>query len=186
MQYFQSKELPQLTWLLRNSLTWWPVYPEIREKTQTRSVLILKSKRVLVEVKNVKPGSVMEAFDVKADDWLEVIDGVNVDLMGGLDVTSDGRISLEELHHIRARIDELGRAAGRRGPPRQHLPGATELLNMYDVDHDGTLDLAELYNLIDGPFMSRIVGLLGARPLTLSFARRTPISNEAVEEAVRN
>ena len=150
------------------------------------TVLILKSKRVLVEVKNVKPGSVMEAFDVKADDWLEVIDGVNVDLMGGLDVTSDGRISLEELHHIRARIDELGRAAGRRGPPRQHLPGATELLNMYDVDHDGTLDLAELYNLIDGPFMSRIVGLLGARPLTLSFARRTPISNEAVEEAVRN
>ena len=137
------------------------------------TVLILKSKRILVEVKNVTPGSVMAAFDVKTDDWLEVIDGVNVDLMGGLDVNADGRISLEELDHIRARIEELGRAAGRRGPPRQHLPSAAYLMKMYDTDRDGTLDLTELYDLIDGPLMSRIVGLLGVRPLTLSFVRRT-------------
>ena len=146
------------------------------------TVLLLKCKRVLVEVKNVKPGSVMESFGVARDDWVEIIDGINVDILGSLDGDGDGRLSLEEIEHVRGRIDELGAAAGNRGPQRTHLPSATALLEKYDTDHDGTLDLSEIYNLIDGPLMSRVVGLLGTRPLALSFVRRD-VEADAAQEA---
>ena len=92
--------------------------------------------------------------------------------MGSLSVDETGVLNLEELEHVHDRLAELSKAARGRGPPKAHLASAAELLETYDTNKNGTLELSEMYNLIDGPLMSRVVGLLGARPLTMSFARR--------------
>jgi hypothetical protein len=120
----------------------------------------------------------MHTFDVQQEDWLELIDGVNIDLMGSLGHDEGGVLNMEELEHIHERLAALSKASFGRGPPKAHLPSAAELLETYDTNKNGTLELSELYNLIDGPLMSRVVGLLGARPLTMSFARRIKRSVE--------
>tara|TARA_B110000208_G_scaffold184791_1_gene239053 strand:- start:12 stop:2294 length:2283 start_codon:yes stop_codon:yes gene_type:complete len=55
-----------------------------------------------------------------------------------------------------------------------------ELMEKYDVDNSGSLELVELYDIVAGPLLSRVVSQLGKRPLQLSFVRPITASGEKV------
>ena len=141
------------------------------------TTIIRECGRILLEVKDVMVGSTLEMLGVKPNDWITTVDGVDVDVMATADKAGDAELDLGAIEAVRSMINALGEQQhGNRSSGASvllhELGSADAMLAEYDVNGDGTLELDELYPLINGPLLSRVVPLFSQRPLAITFTRR--------------
>ena len=112
---------------------------------------------------------------VRSGDFLEKVSDVPLDLFGFFDTDGDGQVTMGELEAALLKIHALTQRSKGEDVDAFYdaAAEAAEAMAELDVNHDGTLSLSELINLINGHVLAAIVALMGAqgRPLSLTLSR---------------
>ena len=139
--------------------------------------LLLKSaSRVVVEIVSVLPDSQLARLGAREGDWVEWIGTRRLDLQGIFDPDGDGKVTESELAGalatIRTTFGVEQRDFNEDAPIENARQVAKRMMKRFDVDENGTLEPAELLELLNEVVLKRLVALLATeRPLALRLSR---------------
>lgn len=128
-------------------------------------------KRIVISVVGVAPGSIAARAGVKADDYLEKIGEVELDVWHHDDGDSDGRISDSELSVLLTAVRSLVPHFAERGNGQKMT--AHQLMAHYDVEGVDSLGPPELVSLLNHELLGAIVSMIASapRPTSCRFTR---------------
>lgn len=134
------------------------------------TVLVVATRRIVVEVVELEKDGALQRAGACEQDWIEEVDDNALDLMGFFDKDGDGSVTMDELKEALAQIRSFAPAGVSHA--QTVAAQARELMQTYDADRSGTLEIEELGRMLNGLILQHVIALLySKRPLSIGVTR---------------